>query len=318
MGDDTFTLFLRLSAWRREEDASQYCIHIQPDEMVPETTTPEYALFSKILQNVQACSERDNGWQDEAVYGGLIAIQDIPRLGCLIPDSDFFGTLFKAMEKTQPFRVRKAAYDVILVAREGWLRSAELRQTLEDLDFPRQMHSVVIEIGRLGYHISFLNMMETLSYDGDWHSYIRGAMDILLPFRHEAPRQVLRIISPIGNLPVQGYENSSNPPPFDRFLEKVVEDEWKGIPGRSVTDLTANHLKPLAEITKQFKGQLFTETDRRAVLAVVVGVIPALERRRDDGYKGPGEDVRHIVDDLLEVLRVPVQSDQPSVHWLGG
>ena len=331
MDDETFTLFLRLSARRKEEDGAadvttphgQDRVGAQggepgpqsPGEItLPDTTTPEHTLFIKIMQNVRTCSKQEGGWQDEAVYGGLIAMGDIPRLGSCLPDSDSLETLFKAMDRSQPFRVRKAAYDVVLAARDGWLRSPKLRQTLENLDFPRQLYSVVNETGRSDYQRSFLNMMETLLNDRHWHSYLRGAMDICLPFRHEAPRQVLRIIARIGKLPVPGYEHGSNPPPFDRFLEKVVEDEWKGVPGRPVTDLTADHLKPLAEITKQFKGQLFTETDRRAVLVAVESVIPALERRLDNGYEGPGEDVRRIVSDLLEVLREPVQSDQRSTH----
>jgi len=347
MDDETFTYFLRLSARRVEEYAitdeetphGLACSTSQGGEpapqspgaiTLPDTTTPEHTLFIKIMQNVQACSRQEGGWQDDdvqndvvqddvvqedvvqddAIYGGLIAMLDIPRLGSCLPDSDSLGTLSKAMEKSQPFRVRKTAYDVVLAARDGWLRWPELRQTIEDLDLPRQLYIVAIETGRSDYLRSSLIMTETLSDDGNWHSYLRGAMDIWLPFRHEAPCQFLRIIARIGKLPVPSYENYSNPTSLDRLLEKVVEDEWKGVPGRPVAVLTADHLRPLAEITKQFKGQLFTETDRRAVLAAVESVIPALERRLDNGDEGPGEDVRCIVNDLLEVLRVPVQSDQ--------
>jgi hypothetical protein len=166
------------------------------------------------------------------------------------------------MEKDKPFRVRKAAYDVILVARDGWLRSAELRQTLEDLDFPRQLHSVVIETGRSDHQRSFLMMMEILSEDRYWHSYLRGAMDIWLPFRHEGPDQVLRILANVWRTTTPGVRRFQ-PPPLDKFLEKLVEDEWAGVPGRLVKDLTADRLEPLAEVTKQFKELLFTETDRR-------------------------------------------------------
>jgi len=328
MDDETFTLFLKLSARRKEDDITTDVgtphgkNHVDaqggepgpqsPGEITPpDTTTPEHTLFIKILQNVRTCSKQEDGWQDEAVYGGLIAMGDIPRLGSCLPDSDSLETLFKAMDRGQPFRVRKAAYDVVLAARDGWLRSQGLRRTLEDLDFPRQLYSVVSETGRADYQRPFLNMMETLLEDGHWHPYLRGAMDIWLPFRHEAPRQVLRIISPIGNLPVQGYEYSSNPPSFDRFLAKLVEDEWKRVPGRPVT---ADRLRPLAEITKQFKGQLFTEADRRAVLVAVEAVISAFGNYRSNGYEVPGGDVCRIVNDLLEVLREPVQSDQRSTH----
>ena len=329
MADDTFTLFLRLSARRKEEDAAvdaespagQDYIHIQPGEMgprspgaiaPPEIITPEYSLFIKILQNVQVCSEKDNGWQDEAVYGGLIAMKDIPRLGSLFPDSDSLGTLFKAMEKTQPFRVRKAAYDVILVAREGWFRSADLRQTLDDLDFPRQLHSVVIETGRSDHQRSFLMMMEILSEDRYWHSYLRRAMDIWLPFRHEGPDQVIRILTRVGELPSVGYDGS----PLDKFLEQLVENEWAGVPGRSLRDLTADRVEPLVEITMQLKELLFTEIDRKVVLVAVEQVIPGLEKRRDDGYEGPREDTRYLVEALIEVLRVPMQStSRRSTYW---
>jgi hypothetical protein len=77
-----------------------------------------------------------------------------------------------------------------------------------------------------------------------------------------------------------------------------VEDEWAGVPGRPATDLTADRLEPLVEVTMQFKELLFTESGRRAVLAAVEQVIPSLERRRDDGYEGPGEDIHGIVDAL--------------------
>jgi len=149
MGDDTFALFLKLSARRKEEGAvtntetlsGQHCPFVQEGEtdplfsVSPETTNPEYALFVKVLRNVQAHSKK-GGWEDEVVYGGLIAMGDIPRLGSFLPDSDTLGMLSKAMEKSKLFRIRKAAYDVIAVARDGWLKSPELRQEFERLDFP--------------------------------------------------------------------------------------------------------------------------------------------------------------------------------------
>ena len=77
-------------------------------------------------------------------------------------------------------------------------------------------------------------------------------------------------------------------------------------------DLTFDLLEPLAEVTEQFKKQsFFTEGGRGAVLAVVEQVIPSLERRRDDSYSGPGNDLRQIIDHLLEVLREPM-SIQPT------
>jgi len=322
-------MFLGLCARRKEGDAvvdaespaGQDYVHVQTGEMDPqslrgvtsqETTAPEEAFFIKILQNVQTCSEKENGWEDEAVYGGLIAARDIPRLGYLFPDIDSLGTLFKAMEKTQPFRVRKAAYDVILVAREGWLRSADLRPALEDPDYPRQLHSVVIETGRSDHQRSFLMMMEILSEDRYWHSYLRGAMDIWLPFRHEGPDLVIRILTRVGELTFSGYDGS----PLDKFLEQLVEDEWAAVPGRSLMDLTADRLEPLVEITMQFKELLFTEIDRKVVLAVVEQVIPGLEKRREDGYEGPGEGIRETVERLIEILQAPMQStSRQSTYW---
>ena len=329
MGDDTFTSFLRLGARRKEEDVAvdaeppsgQGCIRTQAGETdpqpprgitSPDTTTPEYTLFIKISQNVQAYSKEDGGWQDDAVYGGLVAMRGIPLLGSCLPDSDSLGTLYKAMEKSQPFRIRKAAYDVILVAREGWFRSVELRRTLEDLDFLRQLHSVVIETGRSDHQRSFLMMMEILSEDRYWHTYLRGTMDIWLPFRHEGSRQVISILTRVGELPL----NDDFDPPLDEFLAQLIEDEWAGVPGRPLVILTFDQLEPLVEVTRQLKELLFIEIDRTAVLAVVEQVIPGLAKRREDGYEGPGEDIRDMVGALIEILQVPVQSDRSSIHSL--
>jgi len=323
MDPEKFALFMRLSARRKEEEAmpdaetpsGQEHVHVQGGikslshggTMPSETPTPEYILFSKIMQNVRACVENKNGWQEEAVYGGFVTIRDIPRLGSCLPEGDTLQTLSKAMEKeeSKPLRIRKAAYEIVLVARDGWLRSVELRPMLEGLDIPRRLHSVVIETGRSDHQRSFLEMMEILSEDRYWHSYLRRTMDIWLPFRHEGLDHVLRILTAIGELLIPGC---NGPKALDKSLEKFVEDEWAGVPGRLVMDLTADRLKPLAEITEQFKELLFTESERKAVLGAVERVIPALERRRDDGYNGPGEDIRGIVNDLLEVLRMPRQS----------
>lgn len=139
-------------------------------------------------------------------------------------------------------------------------------------------------------------------------------MEIWLPSRHEGPDQVIRILARVCELAPQKYDRSG--PPLDKFLEKLVEDEWVGIPGRPVTDLTVGRLEPLAVVTVQFKELLFSESDRKAVLAVVEQVIPLLERRRDGGYEGPGDGVRGVVDALIGKLREPMQlADRPLAYW---
>ena len=323
---DTFSVLLRLSARRKEEGTTadsemvlgQDYVHVQRGEADPqslrgtvtsENSTPEYALLVQVLQNIKTCSAQQGGWQDEAVYGGLIAIRDIPGLRFCLPRVEFLQILSKAMEKwedkgdnkeNKPFRVRKAAYDIVLVARDGWLRSADLRQTLEDLDFPKKLHGVVTETGRSDHQRSFLEMVEILSMDKYWHPYLRKAMDIWLPLHREGPVHALRILANVGELLLPERDGYN----VDKPLKKVVEDEWAGVPGRLVMDLTADRLRPLAKVTRQFKELLFTESDRRAVLAMVEQVIPSLERRREDGYDGPGDDIRGIVNDLLRNLRL--------------
>ena len=316
MDDKKFILFMRLNARRKEEEVVT--------DVSSEAPIAEDTLFSKIMHNIRVCIEEEGGWRDEAVYGGLIAIRDIPGLGSCLPKAESLETLSKAMEKgearegtkseNKPFRIRKAAHDVIVVARDGWLKSAELRPMLEDLDIPRKLHSVVIETGHFDHQRSFLEMIEILSEDRYWHSYLRKATEIWLPFRHEEPDRVLRILTTIGELLIPGSGGSETP--LDRSLEKLVGEEWARVPGRPVQDVTAVRLKPLAEITEQFNELLFAEDDRRAVLGVVEQVIPSLERRREDGYNGPGDDIRDIVNDLLEVLRSPVQSTRrQSTRW---
>ena len=332
--DGTFTLFLRLSARRKDEEAGkvgtppgQDDVHAQGGETEPqppggavtlETSAPEDTLFSKIVKNVQTCIEREIGWQDEAVYGGLITMRDNPPLGPCPPDGDVLQTLYDVMEKSKPFHVRKAAYNVILVMRDRWLKSAELRQTLEDLDFPRQLYGVVMETALPDHQRSFLGMMEILSEDRYWHPYLRKSMDIWLPFHHVGRDQVLHILTIVGELLLPRYDGYN--PPFNKFLEKCVEDEWAGVPGRPAQDLkglTADRLTPLAEVTKRLGGLVFTDNDRKAVLAVVERVVPSLVRRRDDGYDGPGEDIHDIVNDLLENLRLPMQStSRRSTYWI--
>jgi hypothetical protein len=150
-------------------------------------------------------------------------------------------------------------------------------------------------------------MTEILSEDRYWHSYLRESMDIWLPLRHEEPDHVLYILTHISELPFPEYDGPNPPLRVDELLTKLVEDEWAGVPGRPVTDLTADRLEPLVEVTMRFGELLFTESGRRAVLAAVDQVIPSLERRRDDGYAGPGEDIHDIVDGLRRVLRSPMR-----------
>ena len=335
MNDETFIVLLRLSALRKEEDAAANpetlpgpgFDHVQQDEADPqfpgETVTPEhptseYTLFNQIMRNVMTCGAQEGGWWDDAVHGGLIAIKDIPELRFCLPKVEFLQTLSKAMEKWErggtredtklenkekPFRVRKAAYDVVLAMRDRWLRSADLRQTLKDLEFPKKLHSVVIETLHPYHQRSFLKMMEILSEDRYWRSYLRGAMDIWLPFRREGTSHTLRILANVGELLLPGRDGYN----VEKSLEKVVEDEWAAVPGRLPMELTADLLEPLAEVTKQVKELLsFSENERRAVLAAVERVIPSLKNRRDEGYEGPGEDVCAIVNDLLETLRIPI------------
>ena len=137
-------------------------------------------------------------------------------------------------------------------------------------------------------------------------------MEIWFPFRHEGPKQVLQILSRVGELSLPAYDDS-NPPALDKFIEKLVEDEWTGVPARPAMNLGADLLGPLAEVTERLKDLLFTEDGRKAVLAVVGQVIPSLERRRD--YKGP-EEVRRIVNELLKKLREQVQSpSRRPTYW---
>ena len=320
MTDEQFTLFLRLSSRRTEEDATVDTglgdfVLIQGFGTDPQSLratmtsavhTLDDTLFSQVMKNIQTCVERDHDWQDEAIYGGLIAIRDMRQLEPSLFDDDTVQTLHNAMNHGNPFRVRQAAYDVMLVTRHQWLTSEGLRQKLEDLGFFRQLHRVVIEIARPDYQRSFLVMMEILSEDEYWHSYLREAMDIWLRLRHEGQEQTLHILDNVGEmlLPrVGGYSSSS----FDEFLQRLVVEEWASVPGRFVYDLTADRLKPLAEVTGRFKELLFNESYWKEVLAAVQLVIPGLEQRCEDGYDGPGEDVRRIINDLLAALQLPPQ-----------
>ena len=318
MTDEEFTLFLRLSARRPEGEATVDTelgdfVLIQgfgadPQSLERTVTsqapTPDDALFDKIMTNIQTCVNRDRGWQDETIYGGLLAIRDIRQLEPSIFDDDTLQAFHEAMNHGNPFRVRQAAYDVMLVTRDQWLNSGRLRQKLEGLGFFRQLHRVVTEVARSDYQQSFLMMMDTLSEDVDWHSYLREAMDIWLPLRHEGPDHTLYIIAKICKLSLPEWDSHSFPS-FDDFLQHLMVGEWAAVPGRPVHDLTADRLKPLAEVTERFDELLFDDNYREAALTTVQGVIPGLEQRRDNSYEGPGEDVRIIVDDLLKILQLP-------------
>ena len=336
MGDEAFIVLLRLSALRKKDEAateSETTVghdsdHIGADGadpggvVTPGNQAPECTLLEQVFRIVDSCSAQEDGWEDDAVYGGLIAIKDLPGLRLCDPKEEFIRTLSRVMEKREtegeikkdrPFRIRKAAYDVVVAVQDRWLRSGgDLRQTLEDVDFPRKLHSVVTETLRSDHQRSFLKMIEILSEDRNWHPYLRKAMDIWLPLHREGPHHALHTLCSVGEL-LQGRDDHNAEKP----LEKVVEEEWTAVPGRHTTDLTADLFGPLAEVTEQFKRlSFFSEIDRKAVLAVVEQVAPSLERRRDEGYGGPDDEIRRIIEDLLRVLREPVQSSsRRSTFW---
>jgi len=171
MDDKKFTLFMKLSARRKEEgavtDVKTSSIQEHADAtggttgpaphggaVSSETPVTGGGLFCKIMHDVRTCVKKD-GWRDEAAYGDLIALRDIPEPGSCIPTVESLQTLSEAMEKGEGdnenenklFRVRKAAHDVMAVARDGWLKSAELCPVLEDLDIFRKLHSAMIGAG---------------------------------------------------------------------------------------------------------------------------------------------------------------------------
>ena len=88
---------------------------------------------------------------------------------------------------------------------------------------------------------------------------------------------------------------------------KTGEDEWVRVPGRSALCFTSDRLKSLAEVTGQFRESLLSESGSGVTLGVVEQVTPSLEKRCDDDYDGPGEDVCAIVNDLVRVLQVPME-----------
>jgi hypothetical protein len=119
-------------------------------------------------------------------------------------------------------------------------------------------------------------------------------MDIWLSLRDEDPGHVLRILTNVGELLLprrDGYD-------VDTPLEIVLQDEWTDVPGRPLTQLSAERLGPLAEVTERFRN-LFTGNAWATVMDAVQLVIPSLEKRRDDGYNGPDDNVRRIICGLL-------------------
>ncbi|KAF9782745.1 hypothetical protein BJ322DRAFT_168803 [Thelephora terrestris] len=307
MPDGKFALFLRLSARRTEEETA-----IDAGAGAPEASLSDRLLFKKIMKSIKTCAHQDHNWQDETVYGGLIAIRDIRQLGPSLFDDAALETLYDAMDQGNPFRVRQAAYDVVLVTRDQWLGSEQSRPTLENLDFFRQLYLLVTAMARSDYQQSFLMMLEILSEDAHWHSYLRKAMDIWLPLRHEGQMHVLHILANVGELPPPQWDNHHQPS-LDDFLQQQLVDEWAAVPGRRVEDLTTDRLVPLAEVTEQFKELLFDNNYQRAVLAKIEQVIPGLEQRRD--YSDPGGGVRGIVNDLLGNLQISPSSRRRSTYW---
>ena len=316
MADEHFNLFLRLSA--RRTDSGDATVDTEVGDFVFiqgfEADQPplgiaialqdpmsDNVLFSKITGYVQACAERGEGWQNEAIYGGLVAIRDILRLKPSLFDDNTLQMFHEAMDGASPLHVRQAAYDATLVTQDQWLKPERLRQKLEDRGFFRQLHSVVVEVARPDYKRSFLMTMEALSKDLYWHSYLREAMEIWLPLRRNGQDHTLRIIANIGGLPPPKLDGH-NSPSFEEFLQKLVVDGWVAVPGRRVGDLTADRLKPLVEVTERFMELLFLNADYwEATLAAVGRVIPDLEQRRDNSL---GEDVRSMMGDLLTKLRL--------------
>jgi len=270
MDDDIFIMFLEISTCRRKEKAatagararsSLECVYVHrsaTDSQPPgETALPEPLLdandlLNKISQIIKIRS-KDGGWQDGAVYAGLVAIAGIPRLRSSFPGFGLLETLSRAMgtRENQPLRVRKAAYDVILAARDGWLRSPRLRGTLEELDLPEKLCSVVTETGRPYDKRSFLMMMRVLSENEDWHSYLMGAMRIWLPFRDVGPEHTLSILRNVSELPIpEDYAGPNTS--LDEYLGNLVRSEWTGIVNSNAADLSANRLRLLEEVTRQF------------------------------------------------------------------
>ena len=333
MADDKFALFLRLSALRKEE-AATVTAEMLPDQhearipvletaphspgkhLTAKNPTLDPTLVKKITKSIQTCVEGVDGWSDEAIYGGLIAIRDFRPHEPSLLDVGALQMLFDAMDKTRPFRVRKAAYDVMLVTEDQWPNSPELREKFKELHFLRQLYGVVVDIGSSDCQRSFLRMMGILSEDGYWQPYLRNSADIWLRFRHEDLVDALRILTNVGQLGPLSRAGSPSPP-SDEPLVKLVEEEWAVVHRRPAPDLTVDRLKPLVEVTEQLMRLVFNDNDRKNFLAIVTPVIPFLQEKREDGYEGPGEDVRGIVGDLvkkLESSQLPAHGRRATYH----
>jgi hypothetical protein len=118
MDDETFIILLRFSALRKEGvtaigpviPSGRDLDHIQRDEADPqspggitgpENPTPEHTLLDLVLRNIKTCSEQEDGRQDDAVCGGLMAIRDIPELRFCPPRPGFLEILSNALEKRE-------------------------------------------------------------------------------------------------------------------------------------------------------------------------------------------------------------------------
>ena len=305
VNNELFTQLLRFRAL-----STKY----RDDQIVAsETLIPEGAIFDAISRAIVTCNKQWEWWNDEAMYGGLAAMRNIRRLGSRVPDVTFLRTLSCAMETREGecnFGVRKAAFDVIFVARDGWLTSDRLREALQKFDIPRRLHGVTLDIPDSDYQCGFLDMMEILSKDRKWHPYLREAMDIWLPLRSEGWKQIVAIFARVAEIPSPEIRVFSR-----RSLVVLVEKEWVRVSRSRGGNLTADLLIPLVEVTKKLKELWFDEKDRKAVLTVVEQVIPSLEEGNNEG---PKEDIRCIVGDLVKVLQVPrasTSAKQRSASW---
>ena len=296
MQDEIFARFLRF----RGMGAGRLDVPLI-GTVASEFLTPDDTIFKAISGAIKISSEGESGWQDRAVYGGLSAIRDIPRLGFYLPDHDFLEMLYGAMGDSNNSNVRKAAYGVVWAARDGWLTSPHLRRILLDRDFPRQLYGVVDVAPGSDHRRTFLDMMEILSRDEAWRSYLRREAGMWLPWRSDGWSQVICILENISKITFPKIEPAED---MDMLLIKVVRDEWARVPGRGAKDLTADVLAPFAEVTVRLNHSLFDEDGRRAVLTVVEQVIPSLERWRSENHEELEEGVNRIVRALLEDLRM--------------
>ena len=231
---------------------------------------------------------------DEIFYGGLVAIKGIQQLDPALLDETVLQTLLKVMGPEKPQYIRRAAYDVMLITRDQWLRSDVLHQNLEALDPFRRLCDVVKVMARPDYKKSFLMMMKILSEDVNRHSYVRNAMGIWLDLRDAGREDTLHILKNVGNLQFLAWDSRTSP--FDEFLQTGVVREWENIPGRpNVRNLTADQLHPLMEVTKQFVRSFGDIYRTRVLLTINESVVPALDRQ----LNGSSEVFRGIVDDFL-------------------